>query len=205
MTSIMTNTFNPMQQLKWFEERGVEFGNDVMLNGGGGGGGMVAHTEQVMNALEQSIMVNSSSSSTMMIDVCLGTKVTQIIRIPPQEVDENDNHEERYRIICSNNDTNNNNNDNEDYYDCIILATGSSFIGYHLAKSLGHTIVPPVRSMFGLLHSSSSSSSLTTTAADEKTSAVVSQQLFQAFTTKLNTKQMTTAPYCRLTFKIKAP
>lgn len=38
-----------------------------------------------------------------------------------------------------------------EHYDCIILATGNSFIGHHLAKSLGHTISQPVRSCFAFV------------------------------------------------------
>jgi hypothetical protein len=37
-----------------------------------------------------------------------------------------------------------------EYYDCVVLATGRSFQGHQLAKSLGHfLIVSPIRSMFG--------------------------------------------------------
>ena len=153
ITSIMTKSFPPTQQQKWFEEHGVELIESNCSDEGGRlvGASTTAHLRQVLNVLENHAHIQKGI-------VCIKTnsRVTDIDCIRSNAADSDETTSENSVDISSARkefrltiQDNNRRLLHQNNYDCIILATGCSFQGYRLAKSLGHTIIRPTRSMFG--------------------------------------------------------
>jgi predicted flavoprotein YhiN len=167
ITGITTGSFSPVMQQEWFEARGVELSTER-------DGSVVAiHPEMAIASLE--------NHETMgVINVCTGAKVTQIEQTTCTDDDDNNNN----KLLLTIRDASNDCNIRYEYYDCVVLATGCSFQGHQLAKSLGHSIVSPIRSMFGFPSSSQNK-----------------HQLLEGLTPGSHV----TAPFCRVSFKTKVP
>ncbi|KAL7527846.1 hypothetical protein ACHAXR_002160, partial [Thalassiosira sp. AJA248-18] len=118
ITSLLTKHFPPLQQQKWFEDRGVQFKTEQ-------GGAMISAADNASDGICDALLQGEMHE---LIDT--KAKITSITR---------DNQTGGFQIYVG---------DRTEHCDCIILATGNSHLGHQLASSLGHTIAKPARSCF---------------------------------------------------------
>ncbi|WP_041233520.1 NAD(P)/FAD-dependent oxidoreductase [Cylindrospermum stagnale] len=91
----------------------------------------------VTNTSETIVECLIKTAATAGVELRIGTPVVSVKRkLSPQE----SGKEEGFEIILKSGETKN--------CDCLLLATGSSLIGYKIARELGHQIEPPVPSLF---------------------------------------------------------
>jgi predicted flavoprotein YhiN len=120
ITSLMTKYFPPMQQQKWFEDRGVEF-----------------------RTRQDGTMTCSDGNASPVISALLDDQLRETIETNARVVSiSKDDETGCFQLSV---------NGRREIHDCVILATGNSYLGFQLAKSLGHTITKPVRSCFELV------------------------------------------------------
>ena len=110
--------FQPQDTIRWFEERGVELKTEE-------DGRMFPITDQ---------------SETIIVCLQEEAKKTGVQIRLQQTIESIEKKEKGFEIHLS--------QDEKLLCDKIILATGSSHQGHTLAQSLGHTIIPPVPSLF---------------------------------------------------------
>ena len=132
ITSLFTKHFPPTEQQRWFEHRGVTFVTQA-------DGSMIPNDDSgnaSKNAFADALAKEMKSHG---ITILTNSKVTSISR-----------NEEGDKFYLSTKCTGSNGVDGVDECDVVILATGNSRIGHNIAKTLGHAIIEPVRSCFGL-------------------------------------------------------
>mmetsp|Transcript_6068 Transcript_6068/g.8656 ORF Transcript_6068/g.8656 Transcript_6068/m.8656 type:complete len:476 (-) Transcript_6068:76-1503(-) len=120
LNGLLTKHFSPSDAQKWFESRGV-----VLKTESDGRMFPVTDSSQtIMDAILDCAREN---------DVNIGTK-QKVVGVRKE------GDEEQFTVSFG--------DEQEEKYDAIILATGSNPLGWKLAESLGHSIVPPVPSLF---------------------------------------------------------
>ena len=124
ITSLLTKHFPPTEQQRWFEHRGVTFATQA--------DGRMIRSDDIDDASRGSISdVLAKEIKSQGISILTNSKVTSVQR------DEGG----KFLLTTS---------CGLEECDAVILATGNSRIGYNIAKRLGHTIIDPMRSCFGL-------------------------------------------------------
>lgn len=151
LKSIYYQQFTPQDAQKWFEQHGVILKTEP-------DGRMFPITDTSQTIIDT--LINTAIRSKVVIyKKC---PIQSIISIGNNDSDERIQHDiekaspqPQYQIVLNKNNIENNNNNNDIHrvienirFDAIILATGSSPVGYKIAKSLGHNIIPPVPSLF---------------------------------------------------------
>lgn len=136
ITSLLTK-FPPLEQQRWFEHRGVIFVTQA-------DGSMIqcdeiddASTGTSNNAFVDALVREAESHG---ITILTNSKVTSISR----------NLKGDNFFLSTTKCTDSNGVDGVEECDAVIMATGNSRIGHKIAQTLGHTIMEPVRSCFGL-------------------------------------------------------
>lgn len=156
LKSIYYNKFTPLDSQKWFEKHGVILKTEL-------DGRMFPITDTSQTIID-TLLHNAIQSNVTIYKKCPIQTIMPIIKERTHIIDTtvNDDHQKQhhqYQIVLNKKiesiDDNNNNNDlhrmiENIRFDAIILATGSAPIGYKIAKSLGHHIIPPVPSLFTL-------------------------------------------------------
>ena len=125
ITSLMTTYFPPMQQQKWFEDRGIEFKTNL-------DGTMILTSGEDIDAPSDDVVHDAILQGGVREMIETKAKVSSISK---------DSETGCFHLTV-------NNGERTDICDCIILATGNSHLGHQLAKSLGHAISKPARSCF---------------------------------------------------------
>ena len=137
LNGLYSKYFTPDTAKKWFTDRGVVLKTES-------DGRMFPVTDNSQTIID--CIYDDAKKNGVIIKK--GKKVASL--------DKDDTSGVGFNIITQNrNDDDDDNDDNDDadnFYDCIIMATGSSPRGHDLIKNLdvGHTIVDPVPSLFTL-------------------------------------------------------
>jgi predicted Rossmann fold flavoprotein len=120
LRGLYTKYFTPQQAREWFTKQGVQLKTE-----------------------DDGRMFPTTDSSQTIIDVLLNAANQAGVEIWKQRkvlsISKSDSSG-KFRLKCK--------DDFHEEYDAVILATGSSQAGHELAKSLGHTIIDPVPSLF---------------------------------------------------------
>ena len=124
----MTSGFSPKEAREWFEERGVELKTE-------GDGRTFPVTDDSQTVID-CLLKEARIGGVELRKKCNVKKVSKL---------EDGRFQVRYSSGIGGED-----GEVEDIFDSVVLATGSSKQGYLIARSLGHTIVPPVPSLFTL-------------------------------------------------------
>ena len=127
LRGIYTKHFTPQHMYEWFTSRGVTLKTET-------DGRMFPTTDSSQTIIDT--ITNDAQNNH--VKFSSHQKVISIIH-------QHDDTEKQFQVAIHSND---NTNNNVESFDSIILATGSSKIGYELASSLGHTIIQPVPSLF---------------------------------------------------------
>lgn len=132
LRGMYTKRFTPDDAYNWFTSRGVQLKTES-------DGRMFPITDSSQTIIDT---IASAASSA---GVCLRTKE----KVEIVEWRENSSIEAPMFVLkLSSKSQTNQRILNEELYDSVILATGSFPIGHAIARSLGHTIVKPVPSLF---------------------------------------------------------
>lgn len=129
VTSLLTSYFPPLEQQRWFEDRGLTFVTQA--------DGSMIQSDESKNSLVDALAKEMKSHG---ISILTNSKVTSISR----------NEEGGKFYLSTTKCIGSNGVDGVEECDVVILATGNSRIGHDIAQTLGHTIIEPVRSCFGL-------------------------------------------------------
>ena len=135
ITSLLTKQFPPTEQQRWFEHRGVTFVTQA-------DGSMIPNDDSDDASKNSVVDALAKEAESHGITILTNSKVASISR-----------NEEGDKFYLSTNKCTGSNGvtaDGVDECDVVILATGNSRIGHNIAKTLGHAIIEPVRSCFGL-------------------------------------------------------
>lgn len=132
LTGLFSKHFTPTDMRHWFESRGVE----LKTESDGRMFPITDSSQTIMDTIEHAALKAG-------VKVWSRRKVLSI---------EKNSSEDTFMISSQNEGqrTQQQKMENSVEVDCIILATGSSKGGYELAESLGHSIIPPVPSLFTL-------------------------------------------------------
>jgi predicted Rossmann fold flavoprotein len=127
LNGLFQKHFTPSQMKEWFKRRGVELHTEA-------DGRMFPVTN------DSATIVNCLLEDAERGGVCIRTKekVVSLSKVGDGESDDGVG----FVIETS--------SGSQDIYDAVILATGSSRMGWDMAQSFGHSIVPPVPSLFTL-------------------------------------------------------
>lgn len=128
LNGIFSKYFSPKDAEKWFRDRGVELKTE-------GDGRMFPVTDSsktIIDCIAESARKNN-------VQIRTNHKVISIRRR-----DDGDNDMGGFSVSLLNKDL----GEVQEYYNCIIIATGSSPKGYEIASSLGHNLIPTVPSLF---------------------------------------------------------
>ena len=127
----LSKTFGPSETKLWFENKGVQLKTEA-------DGRVFPITDKsltIKKALED------AAESTGIVKVCCNSKVVSV-----EKENVNDN---RFIVnTISMSGSNNEKRQEKHYFDRVIAATGSSRQGHEMMSNLGHSIVPPVPSLF---------------------------------------------------------
>eukprot|EP00536_Pseudo-nitzschia_multiseries_P007746 jgi/Psemu1/324910/estExt_fgenesh1_pg.C_1850001 len=137
--SLLTKQFPPIEQQRWFEDRGVIFAVEK-------DGRMFMNSDDSVNAN----ILPSVTVSDAMIDEATKNGVKICTNIKIDSISKMNDH----FVITKRNGSGD--IADEEICDCVILATGNSHFGFSLAKSFNHTIQQPIRSCFGFRSTSNS-------------------------------------------------
>lgn len=131
LNGIFSKYFSPKDAEKWFNDRGVRLKTES-------DGRMFPVTD---------------SSKTIIDCITESARKNNVQILPNHKVisvqmccEDGDSCVDRFLVSLLTKDK----GEIQEYYNCIILATGSSPKGYEIASSLGHTLVPTVPSLFTL-------------------------------------------------------
>ncbi len=131
LNGLFSKHFSPTDAERWFRNRGVELKTES-------DGRMFPITDSshtIMDAIMDSV------KETNHVHIGMKRKVAGIRRNDNDDDDETNSKNMPMFTVTFSDET-------EEDYNCIILATGSNPSGHELAAMLGHTIVPPVPSLF---------------------------------------------------------
>ena len=129
LRGIYTKHFTPQHIYEWFTSRGVTLKTEA-------DGRMFPTTDSSQTIIDT--ITNDAQKNH--VTFSSHQKVTSI----HHNDDNDDDTKKQFQVTIHSNDDNN----IVESFDSIILATGSSKVGYDLASSLGHTVIQPVPSLF---------------------------------------------------------
>jgi predicted flavoprotein YhiN len=139
-----TKRFTPTDAYDWFTTRGVSLKTEE-------DGRMFPITNDSIT------IIDCITHAALIAGVKIRIKEkVECVEWQDSSVDNNDDGEGRFAITLSSRTSNNNASSSSgkvervERFDAVILATGSFPMGHEIAKSLGHTIVKPVPSLFTL-------------------------------------------------------
>lgn len=130
LNGILHKAFPPQQAQQWFEARGVQLKTEA--------DGRMFPTTDSSQTIIQTLLDAALDAGVQIYKQCRVESVSKL---------SNGQFQIEYK------DKNNGigaRDESKGVFDAVILATGSSPVGYKLAQSLGHTIVPTVPSLFTL-------------------------------------------------------
>lgn len=142
LTGLFQKRFGPAQAREWFERRGVTLKTEP-------DGRMFPHTDSSQTIIDT--LLHAAQASHVSIQT--RCKVESVTCEEENAKDDKSNQQRIFKVslqqkLSSEQDARK--EQREEFFHAVILATGSSPVGYKLAKSLGHTIVSPVASLFTL-------------------------------------------------------
>lgn len=129
LTGLFSKHFRPQDAEKWFRDRGVQLKIES-------DGRMFPVTDSSQTIID--CIKHSAESSRVRI------RKNQKVLSVHQKEDTHTNTKNGFIVSI----LNENKEEIQEFYNCIIMATGSSPKGYELATGLGHHLVPPVPSLF---------------------------------------------------------
>lgn len=134
LRGLFTKRFTPDDAYEWFTSRGVQLKTES-------DGRMFPVTD------DSQTIISTITHAAIKAGVEVRTK-TKIQSV--EWMDDSDNHDGNFAINVSSKSTTEpgEKESSKEYFDALILATGSFPIGHEIARSLGHTVIKPVPSLF---------------------------------------------------------
>lgn len=131
LRGLYTKRFTPIDAYDWFTSRGVQLKTES-------DGRMFPITDDSQTIID----VITRAAVKAGVELRIKEKVDSVQLISAQS------GEEGFNVVISSKSSTSDKTTNDEHFDAIILATGSFPIGHEIARSLGHTIIKPVPSLF---------------------------------------------------------